>query len=193
MLDLEGFNEYAKIDTEPDQDIVDRLRFDDALDVPWQLTDVDLWNNYCDDRIYELDKRIRAFLKGTRYTRETKGKFKTATPLVFLHLFGRRAEASDSQVCVDIHKILNYYCTSWAGPTAIKGQRYTKVYYFSKYSVLRKRPYSLRLRLEERNDEHAYRPYAYNKDKHKPRRLRDQQDGAHADGPGGEDQRGEDA
>ena len=91
-LDLEGFNEYAHVNPSPDQDIVDRLRFDDSLEVPWQLTDVDLWNNYCDDRIYELDKRIRAYLKGTRYTREKKGKFKTAAPLVFLHLFGRRAD-----------------------------------------------------------------------------------------------------
>ena len=192
-LDLEGFNEYAHVTPSPDQDIVDRLRFDDSLDVPWQLTDVDLWNNYCDDRIYELDKRIRAYLKGTRYTREKKGKFKTAAPLVFLHLFGRRAEAADSQVCVDIHKILKYYCTSWAGPTAIKGQRYTKVYYFSKYSVQNKRPYSLRLRLEERNDEHAYRSYGENKDKHKPRRRRDKQDGEPVDGRGGEVGRGKDA
>ena len=112
---------------------------------------------------------------------------------MFLHLFGRRAEAADSQVCVDIHKILKYYCTSWAGPTAIKGQRYTKVYYFSKYSVQNKRPYSLRLRLEERNDEHAYRSYGENKDKHKPRRRRDKQDGEPGDGRGGEAGRGKDA
>ena len=147
-LDLEGFNEYAHVTPSPDQDIVDRLRIDDSLDVPWQLTDVDLWNNYCDDRIYELDKRIRAYLKGTRYTREKKGKFKTAAPLVFLHLFGRRAEAADSQVCVDIHKILKYYFDK-PYMTYIMGRKVNKAYKVRPgYYIKRHRPMTLTLYAE---------------------------------------------
>jgi hypothetical protein len=46
-LDLAAFNELAEVETEPDQTIIERLRFDDALEVPHQLTDVDVWLNYC--------------------------------------------------------------------------------------------------------------------------------------------------
>lgn len=166
-LDLNAFNELANVDTEPDQTVVDRLRFDDALDIPHQLTDVDLWINYCNDDLYHLDKAVRELIRKSRYTRETKGKMKTAVPLVFLGIFGRKPTPKDSQVCVMLHRLLTYYCTSYTGTSKIAGVRFNRVYHFSKYAMRSKRPMSLRLRLEESTDggANSFREYGTGKDK----------------------------
>ena len=50
----------------PDEDIITRLRFDEALDVPIELTDLDMWSNYINEDLYVMDKKIREFLKKTR-------------------------------------------------------------------------------------------------------------------------------
>lgn len=184
-LDLDGFNELNHVDTDPDETIIERLRFDDAMDIPWQLTDVDLWSNYCDDDLYFLDKKVREFLKSTRWTRETKGRQKTAVPLIFAWIFGRKPSSKDSQVCVTLHALLKYYCSKYTGTTQIKGQRFTRVYYFNKYAARHKRPYSLRLRLEEKNDEASFRPYGTHQDKRAYSRFRDSGDGKHDDGGSG--------
>jgi hypothetical protein len=171
-LDLDAFKELALGDEEPDESIVERLRFDDALDVPHQLTDVDVWLNYCNDELYELDKAVRALIKKSRHTRLTKGKMKTAVPLVFLGIFGRKPTPQDSRVCVILHRLMRYYCTSYTGTSKINGIRFNHVYHFSKYACRSKRPLSLRLRLEESNGSSAsFREYAPGKDKRaEPRR-----------------------
>ena len=151
-LDFDAFNELAEIDTKPDQTVIDRLRFDDALEIPHQLADVDVWLNYCNDDLYYLDKEVRAFIKRTRWSRQTKGKMKTAVPLVFMQIFGRKVEPSDQQVCRMLHKLLTYYCTSYTGISKINGVRFARVYHFSKYACRSRRPMSLRLRLEESAD-----------------------------------------
>lgn len=158
MLDLEGFNEINDIG-ETDKAVVDELRFDDALEIPRQMADVDVWNNYCNQRIYELDKMVRKYLQETRYKREKQHGMKTACPLLFAVLFGRKPGKSDTQVCRDLHILLRYYCTRHTGKSAIAGKRVVVVYHFSPYACRNKRPYSLRLRLEERNDERAFRTY----------------------------------
>jgi len=171
-LDLSAFNEIAPVDTEPDQTIIDRLRFDDALDVPENLTDLDVWLNYCNDDLYHLDKAVRSIIKKTRWQREKNGKMKTAVPLVFLQIFGRKATPSDQMVCRMLHRLLMYYCTSYTGASAIHGQRFTRVYHFSKYACVSKRPMSLRLRLEESADggaKHNFREYRIG-DKRKQRK-----------------------
>lgn len=157
-IDLEGFNEFADVhDIDPEESVVNRLRFDDALEIPFQMTDMDVWANYVDDDLYELDKKVREYLKATRYSREKNGKMKTAVPLVFGWMFGRKPTPKDSQVCVTLHRLLSYYCTKKTGATAIKGQRFTHVYHFSKYAAKNKQPLSLRLRMELSNGDPNYR------------------------------------
>lgn len=165
-LDFEALNEFAKVDTEPDSTIIERLRFDSELEIPHQLTDLDMWLNYCNDDLYHMDKAIRGYINKSRWTRLTKGQMKTAVPLVFLNLFGRKPDAHDSQVCSMMHRILLYYCTKHTGTSKIAGQRFKKVYYFSKYAMRSKRPMSLRLRLEESDGSvNSYRAYGTGRDK----------------------------
>ena len=137
----------------PDQDIVERLRFDDSLDVPIELTDLDMWANYVNDDLYAMDKKIREFLKKIRYTREKKGGYRTTVPIVFAWIYGRKPEPKDSGACRMLHELMRYYCTSYTGKeTTHKGKKVTRAYNFSKYATENRRPYSLRLRLEEAKD-----------------------------------------
>lgn len=185
-LDLAAFNELAQIDEEPDSTIIERFRFDDALEVPHQLTDVDLWLNYCNDDLYYLDKAVRSLINKSRWTRLTKGKMKTAVPLVFVQIFGRKPTPSDSQVTRMLHALLRYYCTSYTGTSKIAGVRFSRVYHFSKYAMRSKRAMSLRLRLEESNAaDSSFRPYATGKDKRAQSRRGATTNGPLADGAGG--------
>ena len=137
---------------EPDENIIERLRFDDALEIPIELTDLDLWSNYINDDLYHLDKKIREYFKKTRYARENKkGKkeFRTTANAMFLWIYGRTPTQKDSYTCRMIHMLLKYYCTSYTGKNVFAGKRVPHVYKFSKYATKNKRPYSLRLRLEE--------------------------------------------
>lgn len=134
---------------EPDRGIIDRLRLDDSFEVPVELTDLDLWANYVNDDLYEMDVKVREFLKRTRYSRERNGGYRTTASAVFAWIFGRRPSQSDTHVCRMLHELLKYYCTSYTGKTTYGGKKVNRVYEFSRYSGKRKRPYSLRLRLEE--------------------------------------------
>lgn len=132
-------------------DVVTRFREDDALEVPIELTDLDLWCNYTNDDLYEMDMKVREFLKRTRYQRQAKGGYRTTVPVVFAWIYGRTPEAKDGALCRLLHELLKYYCTSYTGQTTFKGKPVTRVYRFSKYGTNSKRPYSLRLRMEEAN------------------------------------------
>lgn len=130
-------------------DIVTRFREDDALEVPIELTDLDLWCNYTNDDLYEMDKKIREFLKRTRYQRQAKGGYRTTASVVFAWIYGRQPEPRDGATCRLLHEVLKYYCTSYTGKTTFHGKHVDRVYRFSKFSGNAKRPYSLRLRMEE--------------------------------------------
>ena len=134
-----------------EQSVVDRLRFDDSLNVPIELTDAALWANYINDDLYEMDKKVREFLKKTRYKRQ-KGGYRTTASLVFAWVYGRQPVPSDGAVCRMLNELLKYYCTSYTGATTFMGKKVPRVYEFSKYAVSNKRPYSLKLRLEESED-----------------------------------------
>ena len=182
-LDLDAFNDMALPAGEPEKSIIERLRFDSALEIPHQLTDVDLWLNYCNDDLYHLDKEVRRVIKRTRWTRLRKGTTKTAVPLVFMQIFGRKTEPGDSRVCMMLHRLLRYYCTSHTGTSKIAGVRFTKVYHFSKYAMRSRNPMSLRLRLEEANGEsRQFSEYDAGKDKRAVSRRGVTQNGPFADG-----------
>ena len=137
---------------DPDQDIIERLRHDDVLDVPLALTDLEVWANYTNGDLYVMDKKMREFFGKTTYQRRKKGGYKTTASIVFAWIYGRQPEASDGAACRMLHELLKYYCTSYTGPTTFMGKKVQRVYEFSKYATENKRPYSLRLRLEEMED-----------------------------------------
>ena len=138
-----------------DGDIVDALRSEDAIDVPIEFTDMEVWMNYTNDDLYAMDKKIRDFLHKTRYARsveKNKKGCRTTASIVFAYIYGRQPSPADGSACKIINKLLEYYCTDYTGPTTFMGKPVRRVYRFSKYSALKRRPYSLRLRLEEAND-----------------------------------------
>ena len=145
LFDAVGGNNYEQ----PDQNIIDRLRFDDSFNVPIELTDADMWTNYINEDLYNLDKKVREFLKKTRYTRNKNGGYKTTASLVFAWIYGRQPQAEDGAACRLLHEILRYYCTSYKDNTSYMGKKVSHVYYFSKHACEQRRPYSLKLRLEE--------------------------------------------
>jgi len=147
LFDAVGGDKYDR----PDKTIVDRLRFDEAIGVPIELTDASLWANYINDDLYEMDRKVREFMKGTASKRK-RGGYKTTASLVFAWIYGRQPEAGDGAACRMLHELLKYYCTSFTGATTFQGKKVTRVYNFSRYSFDNRRPYSLRLRLEEAED-----------------------------------------
>lgn len=155
MLDFTALTEAISTESQRDDpyvdSVVDRLRDDDALDVPIELTDLDLWVNYMSDDLYHLDAKVREFLKKTRYKRESKGGYRTTVSVVFAWIYGRQPEPGDGAVCRLLHTLLKYYCTSYTGKTTFHGKPVNRVYRFSRYATNSKRPYSLRLRMEESN------------------------------------------
>lgn len=149
MLDTSELLSALDPNHEEQESIVNRFRVDESLDIPIQLTDVEVWANYTNDDLYEMDKKVREFIKAIRYSKEKKGGYKTTASFVFLWIYGRPAEPKDGPVFRIIHKLLEYYCTGYTGKTTFQGRRVNRVYKFSKYAARTKRPYSLRLRLEE--------------------------------------------
>lgn len=134
---------------EPESDVIERFRAEDSLEIPIELTDLELWANYVNEDLYVMDKKIRKFLKGIRYRQEKNGGYKTTASIVFAWIYGRMPEPSDGYACRMVHTLLKYYCTSYNGPTTFGGKTVSRVYKFSKYACRKKRPYSLKLRLEE--------------------------------------------
>lgn len=136
----------------PDECVIERFRSDSSLDVPIELTDLEVWANYMNDDLYELDSKVREFIKRTRYQRQTKGGYRTTCQSVFSWIYGHRPTPRDGSVCRLLHTLLKYYCTSYTGQTTFNGKPVSRVYRFSRFSG-NKRPYSLRLRLEEAREE----------------------------------------
>lgn len=148
MLDVSGLYDLMG-GKPPDEDIVGRLRGDDALEVPIELTDLDLWANYVNDDLYAMDVKVRQYLKATSSRRERKGGMRTTASAVFAWIYGRKPGPSDSAACRLINELMRYYCTEYTGVTTYKGRKVPRVYIFSRYAATNRRPYSLRLRLEE--------------------------------------------
>lgn len=151
MLDTSALFDAVGGERQEQESIIDRLRFDDALNVPIELTDADMWTNYVNEDLYEMDRKVREFLKRTTHRRRKEG-YKTTASLVFAWIYGRQPKAEDGAACRMLHELLKYYCTEYTGPTTYQGRKVGRVYIFSKYSFEHRRPYSLKLRLEESND-----------------------------------------
>lgn len=148
--DMQKNGRVTEVQGYTEEDIAKLTLRDDFL--PLGLTEVEAWENYTNDKLYELDKMIRMWLKKTWYHRQTEGKMRTAVPILFTYLFGRKPTPADSQTCRMMHTILEYYCTRYTKRSTINRQKFSRVYWFSKYSCKVHRPYSIRLRLEQMHD-----------------------------------------
>ena len=184
LLDLSGLTEAISTEDQrrdPEMEsVIDRLRNDDAFDVPIELTDLDLWGNYMNENLYEMDIKVREFLKKTRYKRQSKGGYRTTVPAVFSWIYGRQPLPEDGSVCRLLHTLLKYYCSSYTGRSTYQGKPVNRVYRFTKYATNSKRPYSLRLRLEESDGKSSAvfrRGPNSDADKRSHRRRADSEDG----------------
>ena len=83
-----------------------------------------------------------------------------------------------------IHELLKYYCTSYTGKTTYNGKTVPRVYEFSRYSGIKKRPYSLRLRMEEGESDTFRMSRKDLGEKQRHGRRQHSQDGDDANGPG---------
>lgn len=153
LLDLSELTDAVSLESQRSDpfmyDMVDMIR---ECDVPIEMTDLDVWSNYLNDELYFMDKKIREFLKKTRYKRMAKGGYRTTAQVVFSWIYGHYPAPEDGAKCRMVHMLLKYYCTSYTGQTTFHGKPVTRVYRFSKFSGNEKRPYSLKLRMEEAND-----------------------------------------
>lgn len=149
LLDTSALFETMTDEVDPDEDIITALRTDEAVDVPIELTDLDLWANYTNYDLYIMDQKLREFIKRIRWKKETHGGYRTTASVVFAWIYGRQPTPSDGYVFRLLHELLKYYCTSYTGQTTYRGKKVNRVYRFSSHAATHKRPYSLRLRLEE--------------------------------------------
>lgn len=138
-----------------DEDLIKQLREAEDMEIPVELTDLDLWSNYTNEELYLLDKKVREFFKKTRYKRKSKNGYRTTAQVVFTWIFGRKPAPADGAICRTIHTLLKYYCTSYTGKTTFNGKPVNRVYNFTKYATNNRRPYSLRLRIEESGEHNA--------------------------------------
>ena len=186
--------------------IVERLRYEDAIDFPIELTDHDNWERFVNKDLYDMEIKVREFLEGIEWRKLKKGKpFRCDARLVFEWIFGRKPTQSDQMAFRYIHRLLAYYCSEYTEKTTFMGRVVPHVYYFNatasrvKYRHTRmcRRPYSLKLRLEwakERADakgeevdlSKVFRADS-TRDKHKlTPRLKNRANGADADEGSGE-------
>lgn len=150
MLDSSKlFDAVGGSSREPDEGILERFREDARIDVPIELTDLDRWANYVNEDLYDMDRKVREFLGKTRYRREKGNGYRTTASVVFSWIYGRPPTPADSPACRMLNELLRYYCSSYTGPTTYKGRKVPCVYEFTKYATSNRRPYSLKLRLEE--------------------------------------------
>lgn len=183
MLDTsELFETITRADQrQQGENMLERFRSEETIDVPIELTDLDNWSNYVNEDLYVMDKKLREFLKKVRYQREKKGYYRTTVSVVFAWIFGRKPAAEDGAVCRTLHELMKYYCTNYFGPTTYQGKKVQRVYEFSKFSTTNKRPYSLKLRMEEMDEGkdpfRAAGDGSSNRDKRRHGRRGDSKDG----------------
>lgn len=147
---LDDLDQAAKRDVDfMERNVVaEMLEAAEGNEFPVQLTDSDIWNNYCDEELYLLDKKVREYIKKmVIYKKHNKG-FRTSVPMVFAWIFGRPCTPSDGRICRKLHRLLEYYAQHVTGVTTINGKKVEKAYKFSTYGGSSKRPLSIKLRME---------------------------------------------
>jgi hypothetical protein len=112
------------------------------------------WENYSDDIIYDIEKKLRKFLKEKeedphwKWARTTYRKFTVG--MMYEILYGRKWDPTrDGKYAIRMARILGYYSSRIQKEGVIRGKKYTKTIYTLSLSRFHKvPPYSLRLRIE---------------------------------------------
>lgn len=118
--------------------------------VPYLSTEK-AWDNYSDPLVYEVDKRLRAWIKEMRpawRSRRGKGldrRFQFAT---LMEIIGIEIDEEVRKNYQKIARIFAYYSSKVSKQTRIDGVKKKGVYTISPARV-DKQPYSLKLRMEE--------------------------------------------
>ncbi|MBQ0159318.1 MAG: hypothetical protein KBT28_01665 [Bacteroidales bacterium] len=140
--------------TERDEYVTHHNRVQELLDanpgfqLPADLTDAELWENYCDEELYLLEKKLREYFLAMRSRSKSKNGYRTSCDLVFTWMFGRPPEAKDGALCKKLNRLLNFYAAKVTGATTINGKKIARCYHISKYGTFERRPLSVKLRME---------------------------------------------
>ena len=131
-----------------------------GFEMPAGLTDAELWENYCDEELYLLEKKLREYFKSMASHAEHRGGYRTSCSLVFTWIFGKPPTPQDGAICRKLNRLLNFYAAKVTGETTINGKVVPKCYHISKYGTFKRRPLSVKLRMEvneEKNGQSANR------------------------------------
>lgn len=134
----------------------DVKEFKEDFDVPrWAapyLSTTKAWDNYSDELVYEVDKRMRKWLKENK-SRWTKRKAtdRRFTMAEILKLIGLDVDPRGKNL-IRVKHVIAYYSTKIQKRLIINGVRKKTVYTVSPRR-LERQPYSLKLRIELMGDE----------------------------------------
>lgn len=111
------------------------------------------WANYSDDDLYMLEKLLRKWFavckESSRWMKTYKNR-KYTMGMVVEHIFGRKWDnAIDGRYSKKLKLLLQYYSTSVKSCGTIAGKKTRHTVYVIGSKRIDKRPYSLRLRIEE--------------------------------------------
>lgn len=151
----------------------DKVEVDDMLP-GWALpllTTPDHWANYSDDAIYETDKRIREWIQSMRSKWSRKGMDRRYSFVMLCEILGLTKVVETRKNYKSIAKVFAYYSTRINKQTTINGKKCKNVYTISPKRLIRK-PYSLRLRLEQMEGEGVWQNFRLPKDDLEPGHAR---------------------
>lgn len=115
--------------------------------VPYLSTQA-AWANYTDPLVYEVDKRMREWLRSMKNKWTRKGNDRRYTLSTLIDILGIEVQVRKDQNYQKISRIFAYYSTKIQKQTTINGIKYKNVYTVSA-ARLKRPPYSLKLRIEE--------------------------------------------
>ena len=112
------------------------------------------WENYSDEILYDIEKRLREFLVSKeedphwKWARTTYRKFTVG--MMYEILYGRKWDPTrDGKYAIRMARIMSHYSSRIQKEGIIRGKKMTKTIYTLSLSRLHKAaPYSLRLRIE---------------------------------------------
>lgn len=111
------------------------------------------WANYCDDDLYMLEKLLRKWFAACRESSRWMKTYKNrryTMGMVVERIFGRKWDSSiDCRYSKKLKLLLQYYSTSVKPSGVIAGKKTNHPVYVIGTKRIDKRPYSLRLRIEE--------------------------------------------
>lgn len=127
------------------------------------LNTQEAWDNYSDDLVYEIDKRMREWLASMKNKWTRKGTDRRYTFSTLLDILGIDITENKLKNHNKVARIFAYYSTKIQKQTTINGIKRKNVYTVSA-ARLKRQPYSLKLRIEQMTEEGDWRSLRLPKD-----------------------------